>query len=463
MLYWLDRPSDASWTSAAELLRELGALDGAGRPTPRGARMAGLGVHPRLAAVALEGAELGLGPLACAAAAVLSDRDGSRISGDADFRRRLSVLRGAEGDRSPSLAAWLARTADLAADLASRLDPAAGRGPFRFAWSAGDEASVGTLLLAGFPDRIARRQESGMFRFPSGREVRVDGPLAAEEWLAAVDAEAGDRSGVARLAAPLGRAEAERALAAAFPESTAEELRVEWDGLVPRAKAARRAGRLVLSERRVQADAASLSRAVGELLAEKGLSVLPWDEGEGAPRRFLERARFWAFAVGDGALSEALSDQALAAGAASWIGPFLRTDGKAGAPVLGAGELSEALRALVGWEQAVRVDREAPERLETPAGTKRRLSYGEQSVSLDVRIQEVFGLAETPRIAGVPVLLRLLSPAERPLQVTADLAGFWRGTYAEVRKEMRGRYPRHYWPEDPLVAEPTSRPKPRGT
>jgi ATP-dependent helicase HrpB len=115
------------------------------------------------------------------------------------------------------------------------------------------------------------------------------------------------------------------------------------------------------------------------------------------------------------------------------------------------------------WDRAGRIEREAPERLETPAGTRRRLSYEGESVFLEARIQEVFGLSDTPRVAGVPVTLRLLSPAERPLQVTGDLASFWRNTYPEVRKEMRGRYPRHYWPEDPLVAEPTSRPKPRGT
>ncbi len=293
--------------------------------------------------------------------------------------------------------------------------------------------------------------------------MRVSGPLAGEEWLVAVDAEAGERTGTARLAAPVSPEDALRALAAGFPESAADEIVVEWEGLVPRSRAVRRAGRLTLSERRVQADGKALAAAFGRLVADRGLGILPWGGQDGSPRSFLARARFWARATADRELAVALSDEALDAGADEWLGPFLRADAKAGVPLIDAAALTDALKALAGWDRAGRIEREAPERLETPAGTRRRLSYEGESVFLEARIQEVFGLSDTPRVAGVPVTLRLLSPAERPLQVTGDLASFWRNTYPEVRKEMRGRYPRHYWPEDPLVAEPTSRPKPRGT
>lgn len=464
-LDWLDPPSSASWESSCGLLRALAALDDSGAPTSRGERMSGLGVHPRLAAIVLEGREKGTRSLACAAAALLSDRDGSGIRDDADIRRRLSLLRGAdrEAASTPGFASWRSRVADLAADLSSRLGEEARRERFRFDWSVEAESSVGVLLSAGFPDRIARRQESASFRFPSGREVRVDGPLSREEWLVIVDAEAGERTGIARLAAPVDREEAERALLREYPAARVGEWTIEWSDLVPRAKLVRKAGRLLLDETRGRAPPAVLAEAFADLLSRGGLRVLPWGDGAGSPAHFLLRARFWAGAVGRKVLAEKLSDEALTADAAQWLGPYLRTDGKAGANLVDESSLLDALRARIGWEDAQRIDREAPERFETPAGTKRQLSYAADSVALEVRIQEVFGFDRTPLVAGVPVLLKLLSPAERPLQTTADLAGFWRNTYAEVRKEMRGRYPRHYWPEDPLVAEPTSRPKPRGT
>ncbi|MFA6505097.1 MAG: ATP-dependent helicase HrpB [Treponemataceae bacterium] len=464
-LFWLDPPSTSSWESSCELLRGLGALDESGSPTSRGERMSRLGVHPRLAAIALEGQKEGEGALAFAAAAILSDRDGSGIRDDADIRRRLSLLRG--GDRSESSAAgfasWRSRVADLASDLSSRLGEKDSGEGFRFLWNAEAEGSVGLLLLAGFPDRVARRQEALTFRFPSGREVRVDGTLKGEEWLVIVDAEAGERTGIARLAAPIGREDAERILVQTYPEAESGEWRIEWEGLVPRAKLVRRAGRLSLGERRAPAPSDVLAASFAELLVKGGLAVLPWGEGAGSPLNFRSRSLFWAKAVGKKEFTNKLSDSSLIGDAPLWLGPFLRADGKAGASVIDSSSLLDALRALIGWEYATRIDKEAPERLETPAGTKRLLRYSEDSVALEVRIQEVFGLDRTPRVAGIPVLLRLLSPAERPLQTTDDLAGFWRNTYAEVRKEMRGRYPRHYWPEDPLVAEPTARPKPRGT
>jgi len=469
-LFWLDPPGPASWNAAAELLRGLGALSPDGAPTDRGKRMAALGVHPRLAAVVLAGEAAGQASLAVAAAAVRSDRAGAGIRDDAAVRRRRAVLRGAERPEREGLPGR-GRTAELAADLCARLGRRLPSGGRPCDWAPADEASVGILLLAGFPDRAARRQDSpsadgtsrAVFRFPSGREARVEGPLEGEEWLVAVDAEAGDRAGTIRLAAPVRAEDAERALAAAYPESRADEWAVDWEGLKPRSRAVRRAGRLVLRERRGRAPAELVAAAFGKRLAAEGLGLLPWDGEGGDPRSFLERARFWARARGNAVLAAALEDAGLLESAAAWLLPSAAVDGRSAETVLTAAELLSALKALVGWETAALVEKEAPERLETPAGTRRRLCYEGGSVALEARIQELFGLARTPLVAGVPILLRLLSPAERPLQTTADLESFWKNTYPEVRKEMRGRYPRHYWPEDPLVAEPTSRPKPRGS
>ena len=282
-LPWLEPPPESAWLAAVELLRSLGALDGSGGPTKRGERMAAFGLHPRLAALVLAGEERGQLRLACAAAAALSDRDGSLIRDDADFRRRLAVLRSDRNEEGGAgAAAWRERVRTMARDL---MDRSGGRdgGP----WSAEDEADIGSLLAAGFPDRICRRQESLVFRFPSGREARVDGPLSREEWLVACEADAGERLGVVRLCAPVGRDDA----AAALRPLVAATATVEWTGLVPRAVRETRAGRLLLSAERAKVDRGGLGPALAALLGERGLGVLPW-EGEGGPRSLLERIRF---------------------------------------------------------------------------------------------------------------------------------------------------------------------------
>ena len=450
-LAWLDPPPEAAWNAAVELLRALGALDDEGGATDRGKRMAGLGLSPRLAALVLAGSEAGREDLACAAAALLQDRDGSGLRDDADFARRLALLRRDPGERQESgsregVSAWITRTLLLAEELLSRLGERR-----RPRWNVEDEADVGLFLAAAFPDRIGKRQESGVFRFPSGREAKVDGPLHREAWIVACEADAGDRLGSVRLCAPISAADAERILAPA----SAEETRIEWNGLTPRAIREVRAGRLLLSSRRTVPDATDLAPSLFSLLTQRTISILPWDEGGG--RRLLERIRFFARMRKTDA--DSWTDESLLREAESWLLPFLRSDGGA---VLDAAALENALRSRLGWEISVDLDRLVPERYETPAGIRRRIDYSADDPALDVRLQELFGLAQTPSVLGVPLTLRLLSPADRPLQITRDLGGFWSGSYAEVRKEMRGRYPRHYWPEDPLVAEPTSRPKKRG-
>lgn len=448
-LPWLDEPPRSAWNGAVVLLRELGALDAAGRPTVKGRRMAALGLAPRPAALVLSTAGTANAPLACAAAATLSDRDGSLIRDDADFRRRLAILRGASpGDGGGAAEAWRRRTLELARDLMVRL----GLRAEALRWTAEGEAGAGALLAAGFPDRLARLQGRGRFRFSSGREGRIEGPLASEEWICAAEADAGERLGSIRLAAPVS---AEDALSALAP-LTVEERKIEWKGLIPRTMVRTSAGRLILSEVRSKSSRGEAAADLARLLASEGLGLLPWDEAGGAPRRYFERLRFAAGRSGvPGLAAEEWTDAVLTSGAEKWLGPFLWKGAETGTGSVIDGEgLLEALRWRLGWAVAADLDKLVPAELDTPALTRRRLDYASGEPILRLRIQEVFGLCEGPRILGLPVAFQLLSPADRPLQTTRDLGGFWAGSYAEVRKEMRGRYPKHYWPEDPRLAEP---------
>ncbi|MDR1319532.1 MAG: ATP-dependent helicase, partial [Treponema sp.] len=337
-------------------------------------------------------------------------------------------------------------------------------------WTAEDEANIGELLAAAFPDRIARRQEAegrgppgsgeGIFRFPGGREARIRGALARENWLCALDVDAGERQGFIRLAAPLSEARALEIL----EKQALEDIKIEWKGLVPRTFETRRAGRLVLSEKRRPSLRKELLPALGPLLREKGLALLPW-EGEGSgPRRLLERIRFFA-AHGTTAPSPAganaggpgqqagqdWTEEALIRDAADWLGPFLRDGAENGkGPVLEGGGLLRALENRLGWKNRQELDRLVPEMFILPAGKKKRIDYSSGEPVLRLRLQDAFGISSVCKILSVSIIFHLLSPADRPVQITRDPAGFWSGSYAEVRKEMKGRYPKHYWPENPM-------------
>ena len=451
-LSWLDTPKDAPWQNAADLLIELGALDASFNPTELGRTMARLGLHPRLAALALHGQREGHASLACAAAAVLADRDGSAIRNDADLRLRLEALRG----NNPEGESWRRRTMELARDVSARIGTASSRA----GWTSAEETDLGDLLCAAFPDRLGRRQSPGVYRFPSGREAALDGPLGSEEWIVAPEVDAGERLGKIRLAAPVSAATALRLL----EKDIREERRIEWEGLVPRTLASRRVGRLELSAARSKSLRAEAAADLPRLLSEQGLGLLPWDEQEGAPRRYLERLRFYISKGNPHGERVSWSDADLAMEAGEWLGPYIwNGQESAGGPILTGAQLSEALRSRLGWKNADALEKTVPDRFETPAGSLRKLDYSSGEPVLRVRIQEVFGMSANPRILGVPVVFCLLSPASRPLQTTGDLVGFWTGSYAEVRKDMRGRYPRHYWPEDPRQAEATTRAKPRST
>jgi ATP-dependent helicase HrpB len=443
-LPWLDPPPEGAWTGAVELLTLLGALDLQGNPSGRGRELAVLGLSPRLGTLCLAGRDAGKAVPACVAAAILADRDGSGIREDADFGRRLSMIRNNPGQP------WVRGILETAEDLLRRL----GLAEEALTWEIEDEAGLGELLAAAFPDRIARRQAPqdrdgfGKFRFVSGREARVQGPLGNQEWLAAPEADAGERTGFIRLAAPLSP---ETALRLLEPQIRTEE-GIQWKGLVPRSTLSRYAGRLLISEERGPGSREGVLRDLPRLLADRGIALLPWEADQGEPRRLLERIRFFA-AHGGTARGAAFTDEALIRDAALWLGPGI-PENRGKDPIIDGKGLIRALLSRLGGEQKHLLDREVPEYFVLPGGKKRLLDYGSGEPALRIRLQEAFGIGGENRIMGVPVVFYLLSPADRPIQITRDLPGFWTGSYAAVRREMRGRYPKHPWPEDPRTYAP---------
>jgi ATP-dependent helicase HrpB len=305
-----------------------------------------------------------------------------------------------------------------------------------------DEVDLGQLLAAAFPDRIARRQDSGVYRFCSGREARLEGPLAGEEWLAVAEADAGERQGIIRLAAPITKEEALEALQGRLHT----EEQIQWKGLCPRTTCICSAGRLMISKRQEQSRREEVIRGLPRLLEEQGLRILPWEE---EARRLLERLRFFA-AHDRGRNKMEWTDEVLIRDSSQWLGPFVWEGGNTGkGPILTGSSLAQALGARLGWKEKQRFDAMVPAAFTLANGRKRPLDYGSGEPVLQIRLQEAFGIKAEPRILGQPLVFCLLSPANRPIQITRDLAGFWAGSYADVRKDMRGRYPKHNWPEKP--------------
>jgi len=447
-LAWLDAPPEAAWNAAAELLASLGALDGSGAPTELGRRMSRLGTEPRLAALVLAGAAAGSGSLACELAALLSDRD---PTGDRDLAARLEDLR-----RAPRSEPRAVRVREESTRLAQAAGLGGGRSGTRAPTSRGAEgpaaegAALGPLFAAAFPDRVAKRVEyrgsEALFRLPSGRALAASGSLAQSPWIVAAEADAGESTARVHSGIALGETDALAALAPQLREI--EEL--EWEGLSYRARRLRLAGAISLSETAAgELPRGTVAAALARRVAAEGLGILPWGEGPQSPAAFLARLRFWASRAGGAA---AFEEAALAAGAAEWLGPFVEPRSSC---VLTEAALRSALEAMLGRADRARLDREAPARLRLPSGSERPIDYSGARPSVSARVQEFFGLSEHPAAAGMPLVLELLSPAGRPVQVTADLPGFWRGSWAEARKELRGRYPKHEWPERPWEAAPS--------
>lgn len=462
-LAWLDLPPAAAYAQAQDLLERLGALAsraGGGSLTPHGQAMAEVPAHPRIAHLLLRGHALGLGSLACDLAALLGERDILR-GNDADLHHRIALLAGEQGGPRASRGA-VQRVRQLARQFKGYL-----RGPAREPVADPDHPRwLGGLLAFAYPDRIARQRRAGggEYRLANGRAALFGEPdaLMKEAWLVIADlgSRQGQREERIYLAAAL-----EPAL---FDSILAEQVSVhdelEWDERegVLRAERQRKVGELVLStEALPNLDAEARSRALLGLVRRKGLELLPWTpelrqwQARIALLRRLESESKGASEWPD------VSDAALLASLEDWLLPYL---GKVSRLSHFANlELSGILHGLLPWPLPQRLDELAPRTLQVPSGSNIRLDYSEFPPVLAVRLQELFGLADTPRIAGgrVAVKLHLLSPAQRPVQVTQDLANFWRSTYAEVKKDLKGRYPKHYWPDDPLIAEPTARAKPR--
>lgn len=458
-LVWLDPPPAAAYQQARELLEQLGALDANGAITAHGRGMAATGLHPRLAHMIIVAMPLGLGELACELAALLSERDLLRSGGgpaDADLRLRVEALRRfGQGRRNGYLPGDGGDTAACRRVLA---EAEFWRRRFGIAHQAEPDVNVCGLLLAfAYPDRIAQGRGDGRFLLRNGRGAIFRGPQALMNEAYLVAAELDDAGTESRifLAAPLGLDELRRHCGSQI-ETT---VNVSWDEAAQavRARKVERLGPLVLKETpQPEPDAEAVREALMFGIRTSGLDMLPWTKASSQLRqrlRFLHRLKpGW----------PDLSDENLLDTLPSWLGPYLY--GIRSRDDLQRVNLTAALEGLLTWEQRRELEALAPTHITVPSGQSIPIDYGDLTApALAVRLQEMFGLAETPAVAGgqVPLTLQLLSPARRPVQVTRDLASFWQTTYFEVRKELLGRYPKHYWPENPLDAVATHRVKPR--
>ncbi|MBQ4854993.1 ATP-dependent helicase HrpB [Rhodanobacter sp. B2A1Ga4] len=459
-LHWLDPPPPGALAQARELLMNLAALDADGRITALGRRMLELGATPRLGAAALR-ASPELHALVADLLALMEARSplrGAQARSD-DFRARVTALH-AWRDRRGSSTRGEADSGALAAiEQASkgwrrRLDVRTA------ASGVPDSHAVGDLLLHAFPDRIAHRDDSNSLRYTlaNGRGARLheNTALLGEPWLVALDLRFEARDSLILAAAPLDP----RVLERDFPQRFTRERTLRWNDERAAAEAfdERRFGAIVLERRSVPVKPADALPALLAAVRAKGLDALPWSEHARRLRARMQALRAWLPELG---LPD-VSEPALLASLEDWLAPYL--DGKHRFDALDAEQLSQALASRFDHEQRRLLDAQAPESLRVPSGQSRRLEYAEgEPPVLAVKLQELFGLADTPRVGGgrIPVTLHLLSPAGRPIQVTQDLKGFWERTYPEVKKELKGRYPRHPWPDDPWTATPTHRAKPR--
>ncbi|WP_285565372.1 ATP-dependent helicase HrpB [Streptomyces sp. RTGN2] len=432
----LDAPPAGAMGAAREVLTAVGAVEAGGRVTGRGVRMSRLGLHPRLARALLDGAAEVGGRRAAEVVALLSEEP-PRDYGD-DLAAALRTARlGKDG--------YAARWRQEVRRLSSSLKDAGHGGP------GPDDAAVGLVAALAFPERVARARGEGAFLMASGTgaELRDGSRLRSAPWLAVAvaDRPAHAASAQVRLAAVIDEDTAR--LAAGHLRFAGEEVR--WDGRDVVARRVERLGAVELATRPLKRpDPALVREALVEGLRREGLGLLRWSRDTGQLR---ERLAFLHRELG--APWPDVSDEALLDRTEQWLEPELsRARRRSDLAGIDAGQ---ALRRLLPWAtgEAARLDELAPERIEVPSGSRIRVEYGGPQPVLAVKLQELFGLQETPRMAGVPVLVHLLSPAGRPAAVTADLASFWREGYKAVRAELRGRYPRHPWPEDPTTVAAT--------
>jgi ATP-dependent helicase HrpB len=450
-LAFLDSPPAPALKEARDLLRELGALDAEGRITDEGKSLRALALPPRLARMIVDSHRLGAGRTAAVIAAVLTERG---LGGDhVDLDVRLDAFR---RDRSPRAEAARGQAQRWATQVA-----ASDKAPV----ADGDEPpSTGVMLALAFPDRVAKNRGNGSFVLANGRGAALEqtAALSRAPYIAVAELTGTAMQGRILLAAPIMQAEIEAHFADEI--KTVDEVSFDRDAMALRARRRKTLHAVTLSEAPLAIEpSAETARIFADGLIAAGLDRLPWTR---PIKQWRDRVTF--LRAAEKSASEnpwpELSDNALASQREAWLVPALLD--KTSLKAFSAADLFEALQTLLPWSLRGRLDKEAPTHFEVPTGTQLAIDYeAEQGPTIAVRLQELFGLTSHPSIArgAIPLVLELLSPAHRPVQVTRDLPGFWRGSYAAVRSDLRGRYPRHPWPEDPASAMPTRRVKPRGT
>lgn len=459
-LRWLDPPPSGASAQARDLLRALGALDADKRINAFGRNLLAFGTHPRLAAAILRAGE-DEKSLACDLVALIEARNPLRgpASRNDDFRTRVSALE-----------AWRTRNMQITRELGADSGALAAISQSADAWRRRVRAAtqilhgltrVGDLLIHAFPDRIARQDANNPRRYQlaNGRGARLldESVLYGEPWLVVIDLRYDERDSLILAAAPF---DVDR-LETDFAESFTRERVVRWNRETRGVEVfeEQRFAAIVIERRSVPAKPEDAVPALIAAVRELGLVALPWSDAARELRLRVQALRGWCPELG---LPD-FSDSHLLATLEEWLAPYL--NGKRRLDALAASELSEALAARLDYDMRRLIDEQVPLTIRVPSGLERRIAYSPDSPPvLAVKLQELFGLADTPRIANgrVPVTLHLLSPGARPIQVTQDLKSFWERTYPEVRKELKGRYPKHPWPEDPWTATPTHRAKPRG-
>ncbi|MCR9214491.1 MAG: ATP-dependent helicase HrpB [Proteobacteria bacterium] len=458
-LVWMTRPPEGHMSQARDLLKILGALDQQFRITALGKEMAKLPLHPRLACMVLKSREMKAEFLGCSIAAILSERDligRDRENPNSNLLDRVELLSspGNSGSRNRSGVniTQLRRLAQIRDDLMRRIG----------ARSKSMSVNLsGTLLAFAYPDRIGelRKGSQVQYRLTGGRGARLleNDRLSSEPYIVVADLDGKDREAIIHLAAPI----AFKDLVSAFKEAFREDDRVYWDDKKQRVLSVteKKLGALVLDQKKqLDPDPDEVLAVLVKTLGEEGLGFLSWGDDS---LSLLARLKF---ARHHGTTEDwpDYSETALLENLEHWLGPYL--SGISSLSEIKALKIHPILEAGLSHAQKKELSRFAPVTIEVPSGSKVRLDYTDPEMPvLAVRLQEVFGLENVPKLAGgrIPVSIHLLSPARRPLQITSDLAGFWRTSYHDVKKDMKGRYPKHYWPDDPLQAEPTSRAKPR--
>jgi ATP-dependent helicase HrpB len=452
-LVFLDAPPAAALAEAKSLLSDLGAIDRDGRITAEGKALNALPLPPRLARMVIDAAREGAARAAAEIAAVLSERG---LGGnDVDLEHRLDALRrdrSARGEEAKRMARRWAESAAAALQMAGS-EPAPGP-------RSNGAPAAGAILALAYPERIARNRGggTGAFLLANGRGANIDpaSPLARAPFLSVAEIVGSAAQARITLAAAIGLADIEARFADRIV--TREEITVDPGTLALRGRRARRLGTIALGEQATPVvPDESTARRLAEAVAAAGLDRLPWTK---PLRQWRDRVLFLRAAEGEEWPD--LSDVALAASAAEWLAPLFAD--KTSLAALGADEFETALHGLLPHSLRRRLEAEAPTHFDAPSGSRVPIEYEAEGPKLAIRVQELFGLDRHPSVARgrVPLVIELLSPAHRPVQVTRDLPNFWRGSYAAVRADLRGRYPRHPWPEDPLSAPATRRAKPRG-